>query len=142
MRRSTRVSRARPWWLPTGLLSVWRPRDFAAGAGAGGSFPLRAAGGRGGRRARPGEAVAGGGGAVGARGRAGRGFVGMGSQRVQLPEPLRQRLGLGDQETGLLVVTVEAGGPAEQGGLMLGDIIVAFGGETLRDPGELRDMLG
>lgn len=80
--------------------------------------------------------------ALSAHGRVRRGFVGIGSQPVQLPEPLRQRLGLGDQETGLLVVTVEAGGPAEQAGLLLGDIIVAFGGEAVRDPGELRDLLG
>src|SRR3954447_21310817 len=80
--------------------------------------------------------------ALSAHGRVRRGFVGIGSQPVQLPEALRQKLGLGDQETGLLVVTVEAGGPAEQGGLLLGDIIVAFGGEAIRDPGELRDLLG
>jgi S1-C subfamily serine protease len=80
--------------------------------------------------------------ALSAHGRVRRGFVGIGSQPVQLPTALRERLGLADQETGLLVVTVEAGGPAEQAGLMLGDIVVAFGGEAVRDPGELRDLLG
>jgi len=80
--------------------------------------------------------------ALSAHGRVRRGFVGVGSQPVQLPEALRQKLGLTDQETGLLVVTVEAGGPAEQAGLLLGDIILAFGGEAVRDPGELRDLLG
>jgi S1-C subfamily serine protease len=80
--------------------------------------------------------------ALGAHGRVRRGFVGIGSQPVQLPEALRQRAGLTDQETGLLVVTVEAGGPAEQAGLLLGDVIVAFGGEPVREPGELRDLLG
>jgi S1-C subfamily serine protease len=79
--------------------------------------------------------------ALSAHGRVRRGFVGIGSQPVQLPEALRQRLSLGEQETGLLVVTVEAGGPADQGGLLLGDIIVTFGGEPVRDPGELRDLL-
>lgn len=80
--------------------------------------------------------------ALSAHGRVRRGFVGVGSQPVQLPEALRQKLGLTDQESGLLVVTVEAGGPAEQAGLLLGDIILAFGGEVVRDPGELRDLLG
>src|SRR6188508_671272 len=80
--------------------------------------------------------------ALSAHGRVRRGFVGIGSQPVQLPDALRQRLNLGDQETGLLVVTVEAGGPAEQAGLLLGDVLVAFGGESVRDPSELRDLLG
>jgi S1-C subfamily serine protease len=80
--------------------------------------------------------------ALSAHGRVRRGFVGIGSQPVQLPEGLRQTLGLSDQESGLLVVTVEAGGPADQAGLLLGDVIVAFGGEAVRDPGELRDLLG
>jgi S1-C subfamily serine protease len=80
--------------------------------------------------------------ALSAHGHIRRGFVGIGSQPVQLPEGLRQGLGLGDQETGLLVVNVETGGPADQAGLLLGDVIVAFGGEPVRDPGELRDLLG
>lgn len=80
--------------------------------------------------------------ALGAHGRVRRGFVGIGSQPVQLPDALRQRAALTDQETGLLVVTVEAGGPADQAGLLLGDVIVAFGGDPVREPGELRDLLG
>jgi S1-C subfamily serine protease len=80
--------------------------------------------------------------ALSAHGRVRRGFVGIGSQPVQLPDGLRQKLGLTDQETGLLVVTVEADGPADRAGLLLGDVIVAFGGEAVRDPGELRDLLG
>jgi S1-C subfamily serine protease len=80
--------------------------------------------------------------ALSAHGRVRRGFVGIGSQPAQLPDSLRQKLGLTDQETGLLVVTVEAGGPADRAGLLLGDVIVAFGGEAVRDPGELRDLLG
>lgn len=80
--------------------------------------------------------------ALSSHGRVRRGFVGIGSQPVQLPNALRQKAGLTDQETGLLVVTVEAAGPAEKAGLLLGDVILAFGGEPVRDPGELRDLLG
>lgn len=77
-----------------------------------------------------------------AHGRVRSGYVGIGSQPVQLPAGLRERAGLGDQETGLLVVTVESGGPADQAGLVIGDVMVAFAGEIVRDPGELRDLLG
>ncbi len=80
--------------------------------------------------------------ALSAHGRIRRGFVGIGSQPVQLPAALRQSLGLGDQETGLLVVNVEEGGPAGQAGLLIGDIVVSFAGEPVRDPSELRDLLG
>src|SRR5688572_1835732 len=55
-------------------------------------------------------------------GRVKRGFLGLSSQPVALPDALRERLGL-EQESGLLVVGVEAGGPAEQGGLLIGDVV-------------------
>lgn len=79
--------------------------------------------------------------ALRAHGRVKRGYVGIGSQPVQLTAALRERANLSDQETGLLVVTVEADGPADHAGLLLGDIVVAFAGEPVRDPGELRDLL-
>jgi S1-C subfamily serine protease len=75
-------------------------------------------------------------------GRVRRGFLGLSSQPALVPPALRERAGLGDQETGLLIVGVEPGGPAEAAGLTLGDVLVALGGESVRDTGELRDLLG
>jgi S1-C subfamily serine protease len=48
-------------------------------------------------------------------------------QPVRIPESLQGKLNL-TNEAGLLVVHVEPNGPAEQAGLILGDIIVGLGG--------------
>ena len=54
------------------------------------------------------------------RGSLKRGYLGILSQPVQLPDG--QRLGL-TQRGGLLVVGVEDGSPADRGGLIIGDIL-------------------
>jgi S1-C subfamily serine protease len=74
------------------------------------------------------------------QGRIRRGYLGIGSQRVRLPQALAGQLG--GQETGLLVVTVEPGSPAEQGGLLVGDIVVGLGGTPVRDTDDLQAALG
>lgn len=68
-----------------------------------------------------------------------RGFLGISSQPVQLPEG--QRAGL-SQESGLLVVRVEPGSPAAAAGLLLGDVLVSFDGQPLADTDELQALLG
>jgi S1-C subfamily serine protease len=73
-------------------------------------------------------------------GRIKRGYLGLGSQPVRLPEALAAKLG--GQETGLLIVTVESGTPADQGGLLIGDIIVKMGGSAVRDTDDLQAHLG
>jgi S1-C subfamily serine protease len=74
------------------------------------------------------------------QGRIRRGFVGINTQPVPLPEALAQRLALG-QEAGLLVLGAEAGGPADKAGLLLGDILVGFGGAPIRDTDDLLAQL-
>jgi S1-C subfamily serine protease len=74
-------------------------------------------------------------------GRVRRGFPGLSSQPVPLPETLRSSLGLG-QESGLLVVGVEPAGPAEAAGLMIGDLLIALGGQAIRNTDDLRAALG
>jgi S1-C subfamily serine protease len=64
-----------------------------------------------------------------AHGRVRRGFLGMSTQPVRLPAGLAQQLG---QETGLLLIAVEPGSPAEQGGLLLGDTLVALDDTPVR----------
>jgi S1-C subfamily serine protease len=75
-----------------------------------------------------------------AHGRVRRGYLGVRTQLVALPEGLRQSLGL-TQERALLVVQVEAGSPAEQGGLLLGDTLLGVNEETIEDADELRQLL-
>jgi S1-C subfamily serine protease len=69
-----------------------------------------------------------------------RGFLGVRSQPVDIPNPQQESLDR-PQETGLLLVGVEQGSPAEAGGLMVGDIIVGFAGAPLSDPDELLTRL-
>lgn len=75
-----------------------------------------------------------------AQGRVKRGYLGIGTQPVALPAALAARVG--GQTRGLLVLSVEPGGPADRGGLLLGDILVAFAGQPLRDTDDLLALLG
>jgi len=73
-----------------------------------------------------------------AHGRVRRGYLGVGSQVVRLPEALSQTL---KQKTGLLVVSVEPGSPADRAGLLMGDTLVEFAGEALTDMDDLYSAL-
>jgi len=74
-----------------------------------------------------------------AHGRISRSYLGVGSQPTRLPEGLVDQLG---QETGLLLVSVEPGSPAEEGKLYLGDTIVALDGQPVRHLDDLLSNLG
>jgi S1-C subfamily serine protease len=72
-------------------------------------------------------------------GRVPRGYLGIGIQPVRLAEALQGRAG---QETGLMVMSVEASSPAEQAGLIQGDILVKLDGQALRQVDDLQSLLG
>lgn len=74
------------------------------------------------------------------QGRVRRGYLGITSQPVPLPPALQQKLGL-TQETGLMVISVEPGTPAERGGLLLGDILIGLDGQPVRDTDDLPALL-
>jgi S1-C subfamily serine protease len=65
-----------------------------------------------------------------------RGYLGVGAQIARLPENLTKELG---QDTGLLVVSVEPGSPADKAGLVLGDTLVTLDGAPVR---QLDELLG
>jgi S1-C subfamily serine protease len=61
-------------------------------------------------------------------GRVRRGYLGVSTQRVRLPEDVAATL---SQKAGLLVISVETGSPAAEAGMALGDTIVALGGKSI-----------
>jgi S1-C subfamily serine protease len=67
-----------------------------------------------------------------------RGWLGIGSQPVRIPAA--QRAGR-TEEAGLLIVEVAADSPAERGGLLVGDILVALDGQPVADAGDLQTLL-
>jgi S1-C subfamily serine protease len=69
-------------------------------------------------------------------GRIKRGYLGIRSQAVEIPEASQKSLKR-EQATGLLVVGVENGSPASKGGLMVGDILVAVAGAPVLHHDEL-----
>ena len=69
-----------------------------------------------------------------------RGYLGVSTQSVALPQSLQTSLNV-SQAHGLLVVQVEDGGPADAAGLSLGDILLGLGGMALDDVDDLRRVL-
>jgi S1-C subfamily serine protease len=74
------------------------------------------------------------------RGRIPRAYLGVSTQPVRLPEPVRQRLNL-DQQTAVIVVEVQAASPAAAAGLTIGDVIVSLGATRIADPTDLKSAL-
>lgn len=73
-----------------------------------------------------------------AHGRMPRGYLGVGIQPVRLPDALQPQL---SQETGLMLMSVEANSPAAQGGLLQGDVLVTLDGQAVRHVDELQTLL-
>jgi S1-C subfamily serine protease len=74
------------------------------------------------------------------RGRIPRAYLGVSTQPVRLPEPVRQRLNV-DQQTAVIVVEVQSGSPAAAGGLTIGDVILSLGATRITDPTDLKSAL-
>lgn len=75
------------------------------------------------------------------RGTIARGYLGLGLQPVRLPDTLKQALGTAS-ETGLIVVSVEQGGPADAAGIGIGDILVTLDGSAVADTDAVQAALG
>ncbi len=67
-----------------------------------------------------------------------RGYLGLAGQSVRLPE--RQQ-STGGRAHGLLVAAVAPDSPADRGGVLVGDIVLAFDGVPVRSPVDLLELL-
>ena len=76
-----------------------------------------------------------------ARGHVARGWLGIATQAARLPPPLQRSLGT-EADGGLVVVNVEPDSPADRGGLLIGDILIALDDLLVRDPGDVLAALG
>jgi S1-C subfamily serine protease len=72
-------------------------------------------------------------------GRVKHGYLGIGTQPVELADALAQKL---EQRTGLMVIGVEKDSPAEKGGLLQGDVLVELNGQAVTDIYDLQAALG
>lgn len=75
------------------------------------------------------------------KGRVTRGYLGVGLQPVSLPDRLRSRLEVSGR-SGVIVLSVEPGGPADQAGILVGDILVALDGKPVTDTDDVQVALG
>ncbi|MCZ6865766.1 MAG: trypsin-like peptidase domain-containing protein [Chloroflexi bacterium] len=71
-------------------------------------------------------------------GRVRRGHLGVAAQPARLQGDLPKQIG---QETGLLLISVEQGSPADKGGLLMGDTIVVLDGQPVRHLDDLLALL-
>ncbi|MFO7631563.1 MAG: trypsin-like peptidase domain-containing protein [Caldilinea sp.] len=67
-----------------------------------------------------------------------RGYLGVGLQPVRLEANIEEAVG---QQTGLMLMSVEADGPAAQGGLLQGDVLVTLDGISVRQVDDLQAVL-
>ncbi len=78
-----------------------------------------------------------------AHGRIPHGYLGIAVQPVRLPPSTATSLGLPPGGArGAITIAVEPGSPADQAGLVMGDVLVALDGEPIRHAGDLMAALG
>jgi len=69
-----------------------------------------------------------------------RGYLGVVANTVAIPEEIADAAGL-EQETGVMIFSVEAGSPARKAGLAMGDVLVKFNGKPITDFYDLPRLL-
>ena len=75
------------------------------------------------------------------KGRIAQGYLGLGMQPIRLPETLKNSLNL-TAVGGVIVINVEPNGPADKAGVLIGDVLLAIDGNSVREPGSVQAILG
>jgi S1-C subfamily serine protease len=69
-----------------------------------------------------------------------RGYLGIIANTVAIPQEIKEQAGL-EQDTGVMIFSVEAGSPARKAGLAMGDVLVKFNGKPVSDFTDLPRLL-
>jgi serine protease Do len=69
-----------------------------------------------------------------------RGYLGIIANTVAIPEEIATQTGL-EQETGVMIFSVETGSPARKAGLAMGDVLVKFNGKPVTEFYDLPRLL-
>lgn len=75
------------------------------------------------------------------KGKIARGYLGVSMQPVRIPDTIKTNLNL-TENGGLIVIAIEPNSPAEQGGLFIGDILIAIEGAPVNDTNDVQALLG
>lgn len=75
------------------------------------------------------------------RGHVPHGFLGVAMQPVRVPPAMAQRFELG-RERAVMITMIDVDTPAERGGLLLGDVVLAIDDEAVSDPEDVTAFLG
>jgi len=76
-----------------------------------------------------------------AKGRVARGYLGLSMQPVELPQSWVTQMSLASKRA-LVVVSLEPGAPAEQAGILIGDVLLALGDKATVDTDAVLAILG
>ena len=74
------------------------------------------------------------------QGRIPRGYLGVGLQPVRLPNDLREMLQR-NEKTAAIVLEVHPDGPADKAGIVIGDILVSLGGQSITRLEDVQSLL-
>ena len=69
-----------------------------------------------------------------------KGYLGIIANTVAIPQEIAEQAGL-EQETGVMIFSVEPGSPARKAGLAMGDVLVKFNGKPVTDFYDLPRLL-
>ena len=69
-----------------------------------------------------------------------RGYLGIIANTVAIPEEIAEQVDL-EQESGVMIFSVEAGSPARKAGLTMGDVLVKFNGKPVTNFYDLPRLL-